>query len=173
VLPWHYYSDKFSRGINTSVPAVEYIKHLVECNCVLPQFKHVEPPRWHHFVVFSEINEKGDVIPSFVQCNNCGIIHKVIEVQVSSILRRDDLPSLSKIEDLKSGLPVKLAGILEQYHCDLPTYQETMFILEHKLWGKTVILSRDEVDGFLVGKYLQIFGETLWKVASFQEEIEE
>jgi hypothetical protein len=155
------------------MPASDYIKHLVECNCLLPQFKHVDPPKWHHFIVFSEIDEKGAVIPSFAQCNNCGIIHKVIEVGVSSILKRDDLPSIAKIEDLKSGLPERLVGILEKHQCDLTTYQETMFILEHKLWGKAVMLTKEQVDGFLVGKYVQILGETLWRVTSFQEELEE
>ena len=148
----------------------EYIKHLVECKCVLPQFKHVDPPRWHHFVAFSEIDQTGLVIPCFVQCNNCGIIHKVTEVGTSSILGRDDLPSLPNLEDIKSGLPEKLVSILEKYESELPTYQEAAFILEHKLWGRFVILTKEVVDGILLGKYLLILGDTLWKVNSFQEE---
>lgn len=151
--------------------AQEYIKHLVECKCVLPQFKKIDPPRWHLFVVFSEIDETGAMIPAFVQCNNCGIIHRVTEVGISSILGRDDLPSLPNLEEIKLSLPEKIVSILEKYDCDLPTYQETAFILEHKLWGRVVILNKDVVDGFLVGKYLTIMGETLWKISGFQEEI--
>jgi hypothetical protein len=153
------------------MPAQEFIKHLIECKCVLPQFKQVEPPRWHYFVVFSEINETGAVIPSFVQCNNCGIVHKVTEVGVSSILGRDDLPSLPNLEDIKSGLPEKIVSILEKYDCELPTYQEVAFILEHQLWGRMVILTKEIVDGTLLGKYLLVLGETLWKINSFQEEL--
>jgi hypothetical protein len=154
------------------MPAVLFVKHLVECNCVLTQFKHVEPPKWHHFVVFSEIDETGAIIPSFSQCNNCGLIHKVIEVGTSTILQRDDLPSLTTIEDVKSGMPSALAAILSKHGCDLPTYQEVAFILEHKMWGQSAILTKEVLDGFVVGKYITILGDTLWKVNSFQEEIE-
>lgn len=155
------------------MPALDYIKHLVECNCVLPQFKHTDPPLWHHFVVFSEINEKGEVIPSFVQCNNCGMVHKVTEVGVSSTMKKDTLPALMTVEDIKSSLPEKLLAELEKHELSLPTYQEVAFIREHKLWGRSVLLTKDEIDGVLVGKALQIIGETLWRVTQFQEEIEE
>lgn len=152
------------------MPSVSFEKHLVECQCVLPQFKHSEPPRWHKFIVLSEIDEKGDVIPRFSQCNNCGIIHKVTEIGISSILKRESMPSLPTIEDLQMNLPEKLAAILNKFQCELPTYQEALFILEHQLWGKAVLLTKEHTDGLLVGKYVQIIGETLWRVTDFQEE---
>jgi len=155
------------------MPALDYIKHLVECNCVLPQFKHTDPPLWHHFVVFSEINEKGEIIPSFAQCNNCGMVHKVTEVGISSTMKKDALPALMTVEDIKSSFPEKLLAELEKHELSLPTYQEVAFIREHKLWGRSVLLTKDEVDGILVGKAIQIIGETLWRVTQFQEEIEE
>lgn len=153
--------------------AVSYEKHLVECTCVLPQFKHSDPQVWHSFVVFSEVDARGGIIPSFAQCNNCGMVHKVLEVGVSSVLKRDDLPSILTIGDVKNGLPERLRVLLEGEALTLPTYQEIAFILEHAQWGKSVLLAKDRVDGFLVGKKLQIFGETLWKVQKFQEEEEE
>lgn len=153
------------------MPAKEYVKHLVECKCILPQFKQVEPVKWHCFVVFSEIDELGMIIPSFAQCNNCGTIHKVTEVGISSVLSKDSLASLPKIDEIKTSLQEKLVKVLESYDCELPTYQEVQFIIEHQLWGRTVILSKEVLDGMLLGKYLLIIGETLWKVNSFQEEL--
>lgn len=150
---------------------VDYVKHLVECKCVLPQFKNINPPRWHQFVVFSTINEHGDINPSFTQCNNCGTIHKVTEVGTSTILNKDDLPSLPTKEELKETLPEKIAEMLEKYNCELPTYQEVAFIFENHLWGRSVILTKDVVDNIKMGKYLTIFGETLWKINNFQEEL--
>lgn len=150
--------------------AKEYTKHLIECRCVLPQFKQAEPPRWHHFVVFSEIDEMGSVIPSFAQCNNCGIVHRITEVGTSIALNRDDLPSLPSLDEIKSGLPEKITSILEKYNTKLPTYQEVAFIFEHKMWGRMVILDKEVLDGMVVGKYLLIIGETLWKVSGFEEE---
>lgn len=151
--------------------AQEYTKHLVECKCVLPQFKQVEPPKWHHFVVFSEIDETGSVIPSFAQCNNCGVVHRITEVGTSSILKRDDLTSLPNLDEIKSGLPEKLISVLEKYDVELPTYQEVAFIFEHKMWGRMVILTKENLEGLMVGKYLMIIGETLWKVSGFEEEV--
>lgn len=152
------------------MPSVDYIKHLVECHCVLPQFKHSEPPVWHQFVVFSEIDEKGAVVPRFCQCNNCGVIHKVTETGRSSILKRETMPSLPTKDDLKMNLPEKFVAILEKYDCELPTYQEAIFIFEHKFFGKAIILTREHTDGLIVGKYVQVIGDTLWRVIDFQEE---
>lgn len=151
--------------------AKEYIKHLIECKCILPQFKQANSPIWHHFIAFSEIDETGSVIPSFVQCNNCGSVHRVTEVGISTILGRDDMPSLPNLDEIKSGLPEKLVAILEKSDAQLPTYQETSFILEHKMWGRIVILNKETIDGLVVGKYLTIIGETLWKVNSFEQEV--
>lgn len=153
------------------MPAVEYTKHLVECNCVLPQFKHSDPPVWHHFVVFSEIDEVGNIIPSFAQCNNCGMIHKVTEVGISSTMKRDTLPSLPTAEEIKSSLPERLQKELSGYELDLTTYQELAFIFQHQLWGRTVILQKEQVEEFLVGKMVQIIGNSLWRFQTFQEEM--
>jgi hypothetical protein len=123
-------------------------------------------------VVFSEIDEKGEVIPSFAQCNNCGMVHKVTEVGVSSTMKRDALASLPTAEEVKSNLPKKLLTELTGYELELPTLQEMAFIFEHKLWGRFVILQKEEIDGFVVGKTIQIIGESLWRFNKFQEEME-
>lgn len=155
------------------MPAVEYTKHLVECNCVLPQFKHSDPPVWHHFVVFSEIDETGAVIPSFAQCNNCGVVHKVTEVGLSSTLRRDNLPSLPTLDEVRNTLPEKLQKELGGYELDLATYQELAFVFRHQLWGKVIILQKEQVEEFLVGKMIQIIGSSIWRFQTFQEEMED
>lgn len=154
------------------MPAVEYIKHLVECNCLLPQFKHSDPPMWHHFVVFSEIDETGAVIPSFAQCNNCGMVHKVTEVGVSSTMKRDTFPAIPSIAEVRGSFPERLQKELSGYELDLPTCQEIAFIFQHQLWGRIVILQKEQVEEYLVGKILQIIGNSIWRIQPFQEEIE-
>lgn len=153
------------------MPAVEYIKHLIECNCLLPQFKHSDPPMWHHFVVFSEIDDTGAIIPSFAQCNNCGMVHKVTEVGVSSTLKRDTFMALPTIDELRNALPERLQKELSGYEVEIPTLQEILFIFQHQMWGKTVILQKEQVEEYLVGKVLQIIGVSLWRIQTFQEEI--
>lgn len=151
--------------------AIMFEKHMIECKCILPQFKNSNPIIWHKFIVFSEINQHGNIIPSFSQCNNCGVIHRVTEIGISTILRKDELQSLPTIEDINTSIPTKITEILEKYNCILSTYQEVAFIFEHKMWGKIVILSKELIESnTMVGKYIQILGDSLWKISSFEEE---
>ncbi|NBP56906.1 hypothetical protein EBU71_10330, partial [bacterium] len=83
-----------------------YIKHLIECKCVLVQYKNITPTVFHKFLVFSEIDgTDGLVIPSYAQCNNCGVIHKINEIGKSSQLRKESMTALLTIDDIKSSLP--------------------------------------------------------------------
>lgn len=148
----------------------EYVKHVLSCKCILPQYKGAEPPIFHKFVVFSTLDDKGDFVPHYVQCNSCGVVHRVTEVGVSRIMKKEDLPSLITIEDLKTTLPPKLVGILELHDCPLALWQEAQFILDNKLWGRGFTLAK-ELDGdMLLGKYIVILGETLYSVKSFERE---
>ena len=78
------------------------VKHLVQCRCVLPQFKHAHKPIQHQFVVFSVINDEGNVESKFAQCPNCGLIHKVVDVNNSEIMHgRENMGALITIDDVK------------------------------------------------------------------------
>ena len=146
-------------------------KHLVMCRCVLPQFKRVINPPSHQFVVFSIIDDDGRVRPKFVQCNNCGIVHRVIDVCRSEIIPgREHMSSIVSVDDLKTALPESLRAILESNDCDLPTWEAARFIYEEKRWGEFVVLSTDAADGLQQGKYVRILGDNLFKVESYVRE---
>lgn len=142
------------------------LKHLIKCRCVMPQFKNIPEPPQHQFVVFSVMND-NELNHKFAQCNNCGLIHKVVDVCKSEITPRDDMVSIMTIDDIKLGLPVNLTGILEKYGADLATWEHAQFIYENKKWGEFVVLSSDVESGTRQGKYLQILGENLYKVNTF------
>lgn len=147
------------------------LKHLVTCRCTLPTFKRYKNPPDHQFVVFSIINDEGAVKPKFAQCNNCGAIHKVVEINRSEIMSgRDDMASIIKIDDIKLGLPDKLVGVLEANDADLATWEAVQFIYENKRWGEFVVLSSDEEDGLRQGKYVTILGDNMLKIDSFERE---
>lgn len=155
----------------SSLTKPSYIKHLIECNCILPQFASYRPPVFHKFVVFSVVENDGEkFIPSYAQCPHCGAIHHVVEVFTSKILPRETHALIPKIEDFKASLDDRFIKILETYHCDLHSWQELQFILDNELWGKTVILTKDE-DG--TGKFLLVLGHSLCKVDSFTTNEEE
>lgn len=143
-------------------------RHLVNCRCVLPQFKNKEEPPRHKFVVFSIIDDTDSVIPKFVQCNNCGIIHKVIDICKSDILQgKENMSSIVSLDDIRSNLPPSLKDILDRHNCDVSAWEQAQFILENKFWGDFVILAQDEDSGSKQGKYVRIMSDSFFKIESF------
>ena len=131
------------------------IKHSIRCHCVLPQFRKMVDPPFHEFVVFSILDESDVVEPKTVQCNNCGVVHKVIDFCRSEIVSgREDCSFITK-EDLGYMLPSQVKEILNAYNCDLPTWEHCLFILQEGAWQSFVILERKENDSGTEGKLLK------------------
>ena len=149
---------------------LECIKHLITCNCILSQYQDIEPPVFHKFIVFSVINQDGSIKPSHAKCNNCGGIHKVTEVGVSEKLKKETVASLPDIQEIKSTLPEKLVSLLEKYKLQLPTWQEIKFLYENEKWERAIILSREQENNEISGKYLVLYGKTLWKIDGYSSE---
>jgi len=146
------------------------LRHLITCRCVLPQFKRMLDPPQHQFIVFSAIEDDGTFRVRFAQCNNCGIVHKVVDVCRSEVVSREAMGSLPTVDDIKAGLPAPLANLLEQNDVDLSTWEMAQFILENKQWGNFVVMQTDEEDGLRQGKYVRILSETMFKVETFTRE---
>lgn len=143
------------------------VKHLVKCRCVMSHLKNNSNPPVHHFVVFSEM-EDDKILIKYAQCNNCGSIHKVVDICVSEIIpNKEEANTIMSIEEIKLGLPANLVKILELNDVDLPTWEMASFYYENKLWGNFIVLTSDFDEGNKTGKYLQILGEALFKVNSF------
>lgn len=149
---------------------MDYVKHLIQCKCILMHFRQLAHPPFHKFIVLSEIGQDGNVLPSFAQCPNCGVVHKVTEVGVSTILRKEDLPSVLTIDEIKGNLPEKLVALLEPYSLELHQWQEVKWILDNEAWGRSVIIVKEKTDGLITGKMVQIIGTALWRVSPFSVE---
>ena len=143
-------------------------KHLIKCRCVLPQFKNSKDPetKQHKFAVFSEVID--DVVkPKYAQCNNCGLIHKVIDICVSEIMTgKEAMSSILTIDDIKAGMNPNVITILERHQSDLPTWEHAKYIFENQRWGDVIILANDLEDDNRTIKYMRILSETLYKVDS-------
>jgi hypothetical protein len=120
----------------------------------------------HQFVVFSVIDNDGNVIPKFAQCNNCGVVHSVFEIGRSKILSgKESMASMMTLDDIRSSLPDKLVNILQKNNVDdLPTWEEAKFILENKRWGEFIVLSKDKQDGILNFKLLKFVSDNIFVV---------
>jgi hypothetical protein len=136
----------------------------------MPQFKNLPEPPPHQFVVFSIMGDDDKLIVKYAQCNNCGRIHKVIDVCKSEVTGREAFSSVMTIDDVKASLPANLANILDVNGADLPTWEAAQFIYENKRWGEFVVLATDVEEGTRQGKYVQILGENLFKVNAFSRE---
>lgn len=147
------------------------VRHLVECRCILPQFmKHPDPPI-HQFPVFSVVEDDDSVGVKFVQCPNCGVVHKVIDIARSEIITgRETLPSSLTKDDLRESLPPGLGAVLDKYECDVSVWENVKFIVDEKRWGDIVILISETVDGMRQGKYMKVLGEHVYKVEAFVRE---
>jgi len=143
-------------------------KHLIKCRCVLPQFKKLENPPVHKFIVFSVIQDDGSVVIKYSQCNNCGVIHKVTDICTSEILSgKDNMNSLIKIEDIRPSLHPNFVGILESNFVDIATWEAVQYTVENKMWGDFIVMTTEAEGEEIHGKYIRILGEAICKVESF------
>ena len=143
--------------------ALEGVRHLIECHCTLPQYRNANPPVYHKFVVFSVLDE--DVIQKkLVQCNNCGIIHKIVDLCKSEIAHgMEEGQSLRTAEDIKIGIPDKMVTFLTQQNADISTWEYVEFILDNKQ-EKEVILKKEQKDDLTQLKILHIKEDGTFKV---------
>ena len=146
---------------------LDYIKHQIECNCILPQFLNRNPIVFHRFNVFSVIEPDGSIRPSYARCNNCDAIHKVIEVNTSRQLSREESRLLPNLEEIKLSIPENIRKIVESYKVEIITWQELEFIFQNQKWGRSVILFKEEDDGKTIGKYIVILGSSLFRIEKF------
>ena len=143
-------------------------KHLIECHCVLPQYRRSANTVYHKFVVFSVIDDSDTCIPKFAQCNNCGVIHKVYDICKSEIItNKEELRSIKTIDDISLTLPSDVSRILESYKCELPSWEHAEFIFNSESWGSIITLTRDEADAEITGKALQIDGRSKMSIVTY------
>ncbi len=153
------------------------ILHEVTCHCE-PAWTRLLPAddKRHNiafsFVVFSVLDENSNIIEKYCQCENCNLIHKVVDVCKTIPMPggKDSIGSILTIKDLASGMPDKLCKILEEYSCGLAKWEMASWILETKSWGLGFILNKEFEDGINRGKHLAIIGENLFKITSFEEQ---
>ena len=136
------------------------VKHLIQCHCVLPQYRKRPEPLFHKFTVFSLIDDEDSVIPKFAQCNNCQAVHKIIDLCKSEIIPCvDESSAILSINDVRASIPEKFCKVLDKHNCDLGTWEQLKFILEQKLWEEVIVLTRETLGDSTQLKILKIDSE--------------
>lgn len=147
------------------------MKHLVTCRCTLPQFKRSPHPPFHQFAVFSLIDDDNNVTPKYAQCNNCGIIHRVVEINRSEIVNdKESMTTILSIDDIRTALPTRLVELLDGNNADLATWEAAKDIVKNKRWGEFLVLTSESDQGVRTGKYVRILGDNMFDVDGFERE---
>jgi hypothetical protein len=143
-------------------------KHLVQCHCILPQYRDRKDPFFHKFVVFSVINDNDKVVTKFCHCNNCGVVHKVVDLcQSEVVVGKESSLSLMTKEDIRSCIPANIAKLLDTYECDLPIWEEVQFYFELEEKSPGIVLTKESFKGTITGKVLYMLGSSKIKIESF------
>jgi hypothetical protein len=143
-------------------------KHLIECHCILPQYRNKKDPTYHKFVVFSVIDDNDVVVPKLAECNNCGVLHKVIDLCKSEIaIGKDETNAVTKKEDFKLSLPPELYQLLNDYECNIADYEMAQFVLDNKKWDSHIVLTREKLDENVQGKLIKFLEEGKMRVESY------
>jgi len=141
-------------------------QHLVQCHCILPQYRKRKDPVFHKFTVFS-ILENDIALEKNVQCPNCGVLHRVFDICKSDILiGKDETTTLTEIKDLKLMLPSSLVELLESYSCEINIWEHAAFIRDNSLWGEKIKLSSDASEDENSAKFLIFQGPESYKIAT-------
>jgi hypothetical protein len=140
--------------------SADYIKHLIDCHCILSIYKNRTKPVYHKFTVFSELKE-DNIKEKYVLCNNCDIVHKIIDVNKSEIKWGSEgyRSLVTTREDIKFNLESqgldRLVTILEVNNIDLSDWEYVEYLLENNLEGK-VVLDKKEIENSINYKYVEI-----------------
>ena len=146
--------------------STEGVKHLIQCHCVLPQFRSANPPIFHKFVVFSMV-EDDQVKDKVVQCNNCGVLHRVIDHCRSEVLHgKEESGAVRTIEDVEVCLPERLASYLKTQNIDLASWEQIEYIVDNSSEDTDVVIRRDEQGPHTNLKILTIKRDGNFKVRS-------
>lgn len=148
------------------------IKHLIQCHCILPQYKNSKNPVFHKFVVFSVVDDSDTVVTKYSDCNNCGSVHKIYDLCKSEIVPgKEDMKASLRKEDFKLSLPENLYELLSQYGKEICDYEYSQFIIDNKVWDSTIILTREEIEESTQGKILRFISEDKFRIESYTHKV--
>lgn len=140
---------------------MNYVKHLIDCQCSLALFKNKTQPVYHKFPVFSLIDDNDSIEGKYVMCENCNIIHYVTEICKSEIKwGKESLVYLIKTKDdvkfnLLSLKQERLVDLLERNQSHVSEWEMSEFFIENKDKSGILVLNKNEIDNNIVISLLE------------------
>jgi hypothetical protein len=82
-----------------------------------------------------------------VQCNNCGVLHRITDHCKSEILfGKEESSSVRTVEDIELSIPERLAAYLKSQNIDIATWEQIEWLVEGAQESE-VVIRRDEQGG--------------------------
>lgn len=150
------------------------VKHLVQCHCVLPQFRGADPPIFHKFVVFSVVEKDDKVVEKISKCPNCDALHRVTEIGKSEIYHgKEGSSAVMDIEDIKSQLPTGLVSILDRHKVDDATYEQALFYTNTYETELPIVLAKERLENSTSVKALWLKPDRTFRIETIvrQDEV--
>lgn len=143
---------------------------MIECHCVLPQYRKMAEPIFHKFIVFSEVHDDGTVEPKLARCENCGAVHRVYDICASEIMTsKEESKGILTKKDLSSSLPKQLIDLLEEYSLGIADYEASRFYIDNQKWGSSIVLTKEKEDDGNSGKVLIFVGPEKFRIDPYFE----
>jgi hypothetical protein len=103
------------------------------------------------------IDEEDEVVPRLVICNNCGVIHKVIDICKTEIaIGNDSMRSVMTKEQIGQSLHPNIVGLLDAHECDISVWEHVSFIVQNEIWGSILTITQEDIGGMVQAKTLEI-----------------
>ncbi len=143
------------------------VKHLIQCHCVLPQFRKRKDKIFHKIEVFSECDEDENIKEKFVICDNCGVVHKIIDFCRSEIqTSHESITSVRTIPEIKMSMEENVCDLLEKNNCHVSTWENVEFIIDNNIFDMPVVINRESVKGNINVKLLSLKKNGKFKITN-------
>jgi hypothetical protein len=143
------------------------IKHLIQCHCVLPQFRKKAEKVFHKIEVFSILDEEDKVNEKFVICDNCGVVHKVTDLCKSEIqTNHETITSVRTIPEIKLSIDDSLSKILESNGAHVSTWENIEYLIDNDVFDTPVVINRETVKGKINVKIFQLKKNGKFKITN-------
>ena len=86
------------------------------------------------------------------------------------VKHQEELSTLTTKQDIMISLPDGLCKVLDQYDCDLPTWEHAKFIFDNKKWDEKIMLTKSETSTHEQGKFLKIHYFDRFSIETYESE---
>lgn len=119
-----------------------YVLHEIECLCISRVQKAMAgDAHGRRFDVFSLVDENGEIIPSTVQCEDCGRKWDVLSLDDYDMAQIDKMPTYTR-KRLQRILPKDLVNACEEWKVSTALMAYMSWVIEEKKWGTQIIVNR-------------------------------